>query len=279
MVEEGKEEDRGWVQLARRFKELTGKDLASYEGYFAQGFKPLKRTWSGKSYISIKRGRRERVIGPYSDELWELVQSIYEKCRSGQFTPLEGSKLEDEQAQVAIAGPTEVTGYLQELKDMIRAEIGRTRELTEAFYDYGISVLLVAISKSGSMEDFKKVAKGEISLKAALSRAAETVFKALDLYQSDAVQRFEERIRVLEEERDEARAAHAYAVAKMKELARVVERSLEPLLRFERLIIFYLTSCKVNANVLAMLLDKWLERIAKVGEELKGQITSLLAEP
>jgi hypothetical protein len=280
MVEEGKEEDRGWVQLARRFKELTGKDLASYEGYFAQGFKPLKRTWSGKSYISIKRGRRERVIGPYSDELWELVQSIYEKCRSGQFTPLEGSKLEDEQAQVAIAGPTEGMGYLQELKDMIRAEIGRTRELTEAFYDYGISVLLAALSKTGtSMEEFRKVAKGEVSLKTALSKAAETVFKALDLYQSDVVQRFEERIRALEEERDEARATYAHAVAKMKELARVVERFLEPLLRFERLIIFYLASCKVNANVLAMLLDKWLERIAKVGEELKGQITSLLAEP
>lgn len=161
--------------------------------------------------------------------------------------------------------------YLQELKDMIRAEIGKTRELTEAFYDYGINILLATLSKSGSsVEDFKKVAKGEASLRTALNKAAETVFRALDLYRSGAVRKLKERVRVLEEERDGARAAYAYAGAKMKEFARVVERSLEPLLRLEGLIMFYLTSCKVSADVLAMLLDVWLERIAKVREEFKG---------
>jgi hypothetical protein len=249
-------------------KKLMRMAEEEIERYVKQGYRPRVK---GK-YITLRKGNYERVVGPYSEELWELVQSVAKKYGGV------GGAVEEERVQAAIAGTTRGTGYLQELKEMIRAEIGRTRELTEAFYDYGISVLLAALSKTGtSMEEFRKVAKGEVSLKTALSKAAETVFKALDLYQSDVVQRFEERIRALEEERDEARAAYAYAVAKMREVTRAVERCVDPMVRLERVIMAYLAGGNVDPNVLAVLLDRWLGIEAeRVREEIRKQLSPLL---
>jgi len=148
----------------------------------------------------------------------------------------------------AIEGSVKGAGYLDELKGMIRTQIGRTRELTEEFYNLGLGVLFASLSKSGvSMEEFRKIASQEGPLREAFKRAGETVFKALEYYQSD-------RARAVEKERDEARAYASMIETKVEELA----RNVDPKLRFERMIQTYLFSGKVDPEILVTMIDKWL---------------------
>jgi len=158
-------------------------------------------------------------------------------------------KMEEKDLMTTLEGPAgRGEGYLAELKTMIRAEISRTRELTELFYDVGLGVLLAALRKSGmKIEDYRKIALERGAVREALKTAGETAFKALDYYESDTISK-------LEEERDEARVAYSLIAAKLKELT----ESLDPKIRLEKMIHTYLASGNVDANVLTTLIDKWL---------------------
>jgi len=132
---------------------------------------------------------------------------------------------------------------------MIRQQIGRTRELTEEFYNLGLGVLFASLSKSGmSMEDFRKIAMQEGSLREAFKKAGETAFKALEYYQSDLVTQ-------VEKERDEARAYSSVLRTRVDELV----KQLTPRIRLEKMIQTYLFSGNVQEATLMSLLDKWLE--------------------
>jgi lambda repressor-like predicted transcriptional regulator len=158
-------------------------------------------------------------------------------------------KMEEKDLMTTLEGPAgRGEGYLAELKSMIRAEISRTRELTELFYDVGLGVLLAALRKSGmKMEDYRKIALERGAVREALKTAGETAFKALEYYESDVVSK-------LEEERDEARVAYSLIAAQLKELT----ESLDPKVRLEKMIHTYLASGNVDVSVLTTLIDKWL---------------------
>lgn len=149
----------------------------------------------------------------------------------------------------AIEGSVKGAGYLDQLKDMIRTQIGRTRELTEEFYNLGLGVLFASLAKSGvSMEDFRKIAMQEGSLREAFKKAGETAFKALEYYQSDLVTQ-------VEKERDEARAYSTILRTRVDELV----KQLTPRIRLEKMIQAYLFSGNVENKTLMSLLDRWLE--------------------
>ena len=158
-------------------------------------------------------------------------------------------KMEEKDLMTTLEGPAgRGEGYLAELKTMIRAEISRTRELTELFYDVGLGVLLAALRKSGmKIEDYRKIALERGAVREALKTAGETAFKALEYYDSDVIGK-------LEEERDEARVAYSLIAAQLKELT----ESLDPKVRLEKMIHTYLVSGNVDATVLTTLIDKWL---------------------
>jgi hypothetical protein len=72
MTEEEKEEEEGKIPPA-----WAGIPL---QDYFDKGFKPYKRTdrrYPGKAWITLKRGRFEKSLGPYSEERWNLITSMY----------------------------------------------------------------------------------------------------------------------------------------------------------------------------------------------------------
>ena len=46
--------------------------------YFSEGFKPqIYRKSNGKRYIVLRKGDRKISLGPYTDERWELIRSMY----------------------------------------------------------------------------------------------------------------------------------------------------------------------------------------------------------
>jgi len=155
---------------------------------------------------------------------------------------------EDTSFMATVAGTTRGPGYLDEFKDMIRHQIGRSRELTEIFYNIGMGTLLASLSKSGmSMDAFRAIALKQTGLKEALEQAGATAFKALEYYQSNL-------ITTVEKERDEARAYSTVLKTQVEELL----KNMDPKFRLERMIQAYLLSGGVDANILMTLIDKWL---------------------
>ena len=63
--------------------------------------------------------------------------------------PLKALKRKRERVEASVIGSMEGgvkgPGYLEELKNMVRGQIGRTRELTEEFYNLGMGVLLASL--------------------------------------------------------------------------------------------------------------------------------------
>jgi hypothetical protein len=288
-------EGKGEERIPDEWAEIPIQD------YFDKGFRPNIKTVGNRKYITLKKGSYEKSLGPYDEEKWKLLNSMYP--RKKPFFPAgkvrEGGEMEeidmrikelqekglskeeivrimymegyptnklmmrglplatlgketeavtDRSVMAAIQGRAKGEGYLEELKEMIRGEISRTRELTELFYDVGLGVLLAALRKSGmKIDDYRKIALERGAVKDALKMAGETAFKALEYYESDAIGK-------LEEERDEARLAYSLVAAQLKELT----ESLEPKIRLEKMIHTYLASGNVDANVLTTLIDKWL---------------------
>lgn len=188
----------------------------------------------------------------------DLVRILYDEgYNTGEIMkrhlPLKVLKNRPQQTDETVMGAVEGVapkgaGYLEELKTMIRMEISRSRELTEAFYNLGLGALLASLHKSEmSVSEFRKIALQEGTLKDALHSAGDTVFKALEYYNSDAVSK-------VEAERDEARAAYTVSNAQLEEL----RKGLTPGVRLERMITAYLLSGNVTADALSELLDRWL---------------------
>jgi len=46
------------------------------QDYFDKGFRPYIRISKGRRYITLKRGRYEKSLGPYSEERWKLLLSL-----------------------------------------------------------------------------------------------------------------------------------------------------------------------------------------------------------
>jgi len=159
---------------------------------------------------------------------------------------------EDEQFLGAMKGRVRGEGYLDEFKNMIRAQVSRSRELTELCGNVGLGVMFAALHKSGvGMDDFRRIALNEGTIKDALGKAAETAFKALEYYKSD-------RIIKVEEERDEARAYASLLEAQIEDL----KRKLDPKFRLEKMIynlVLLSGTARVDPNALMTLVDKWLE--------------------
>jgi hypothetical protein len=110
-------------------------------------------------------------------------------------------------------------------------------------------VVFAALKKTNlATEGLRKIFANKEALTDAVSKAAETALKAIEAYDSDAMRR-------VEEERDAARAAYAFAVAKLKRL----EKALDPALRVEKMIHTYLLAGNTDHNVFSLLMDKWLE--------------------
>jgi len=245
------EEKSGEIRIPDEWKDIP------IQAYIDDGYRPRVKTLRGKKYISLKKGNREIGLGPFTEEKWAIITSIAPGSTKNQ--PKGGKIDEDQYVQASIRGVAKGEGYLEELKNMIRAQINRTRELSEFCYNLGLGILTAALSRSGiGIEEFRKIAMEEGSLKNALYRAAETAFKALEYYNLDAV-------RKLEDERDEARAAYSLVAAQLKNLM----KNLDPKFRLEKMIYTYLLSGNVDPNVLTSLIDKWLSmEIAKVREEV-----------
>lgn len=151
----------------------------------------------------------------------------------------------------AVEGAVKGTGYLQEIKDMVRLQIGRTREFTDEFYNLGLGVLLASLSKSGvTIDDFRKIASQQGPLREAFKKAGDTAFKALEYYQSDLITR-------VEAERDEARAYGSLLEAKVED----VKRRIDPKVRLEKMIynlVLLSGTVKMDPDALTNLIHEWL---------------------
>ena len=264
------------------------------QDYFDRGYRPTVRKSGKRKYIGLRKGSDFVSLGPYSEEKWkilvsmyprklkpevpiderikqlkeeglekeEIVKTLYKEGYSTQDIMTRGyplaalrkqrrNELTDDAVQASIRGVTRGEGYLQELKDMIRAQISRSRELAQICTNVGLGVLLASLRKSGlSIEEFRNIAMESGLLKEALQKAAETAFKALEYYESDKIEK-------LEAERDEARA---YATLLESKLEKVM-RSMDPKLRLEKMIynlVLLSGATKIDYNVLMKLVEKWL---------------------
>jgi len=184
-----------------------------------------------------------------------ITQTLYEEGYSTHdimkhHLPLKSLKTskKDDSVISSLAGTTRGPGFLDEFKTMFQQQISRNKELTDVFYNIGLGSLLAALNKSGlSMDDFRKIALKKEGLREALEAAGETVFKALEYFESDLVVN-------VEKERDEARAYSTILTSKVNKLL----ENLDPKFRLEKMIQTYLFSGNVDPDTLDRLIDKWL---------------------
>jgi len=195
----------------------------------------------------------------------EIVNTLYEEGYLTKDIMEQGLSLRyirkkedvsDETIQAIIAGvPGKGLGYISEWKELVRNQMSRSRQLTEVFYDLGLTILLASLSKSGlSIEEFSKIFSAEGKLKDALTTASETAFKALEYYEADAMSK-------LEKERDEARAYSIFLENSMDQVSKELEQALDPKLRLEKMIynmVLMSGSTDIDPQALRVLLDRWL---------------------
>lgn len=56
-----------------------GWELIDFGALFEEGWKPSVRTKkSGRSYIRIRYGNKEKSLGPYTQDKWRIVNQIYD---------------------------------------------------------------------------------------------------------------------------------------------------------------------------------------------------------
>jgi len=63
--------EEGNIEIPEEWRSIPIQD------YFAKGFKPRIKRKGGREYITLRRGDREKSLGPYSEERWELIMSMY----------------------------------------------------------------------------------------------------------------------------------------------------------------------------------------------------------
>jgi len=158
----------------------------------------------------------------------------------------------EEGAMSQVQGRVRGEGWLEEVKNLVRYQVFRTREFTEFFYNVGLASSLAAIKKSGvKLEDLEKLTASKTGdLMGTLSQAPKTIFRALEAYDADMIPK-------LEQERDEARFEAINLAAQMDEL----KRKMEPMYRLENMIYklsMLSATSKVDPTVINELLDRWL---------------------
>lgn len=231
------------------------------EDYFEEGYYPYKRVKGLRSYITLKKGRREKSLGVYTPERWERINTLYQQSQPAEAAPT-GRKTEDDVIMSALRGRVRGEGYLGELKDMIRRQISLSREFTVACTNAGVQIVFAALKKGGvSQDEISRISTDVGALKNVVDKATESALKALEYYDV-------ERIEGLERERDEARVAWALVVAQAKKFAKY----MEPKAGLERMIHTYLLSGRrVDPNIMAVLVEKWLSiEVTKVLKSIRN---------
>jgi hypothetical protein len=61
------------IDIPNEWREIQFQDL------FANGWKPRIKTQKGISYITLRRGNKEKSLGPYQEDRWQLVMSMFPK--------------------------------------------------------------------------------------------------------------------------------------------------------------------------------------------------------
>jgi len=141
-------------------------------------------------------------------------------------TAARSGKLDDDSTQAIIASGTRGTGYMQELKDMVRRQVSLSSEFASACTNAGIQVVLSALRRTElKPEELRRVFTDKDNLKDVVGKATETALKALEYYDSD-------RITEVESERDEARAYACLLEAQIDD----IKRRLDPKFRLEKMI-------------------------------------------
>ena len=159
---------------------------------------------------------------------------------------IKAERAKDEDSHIAaMAGITKGEGYLAEQKDFIRFEFSRNTVVMKFVVDLGYAVFLAALSKTGVPPE--DLLKNPDDLLKALTPLREMVFKAIQYYDSD-------KINKVEGERDEARAYSSYLAAQWEDIA----KQLDPKFRLEKMINTYLFSGSADTDLLLSLIDKWL---------------------
>ncbi|MCJ7631951.1 hypothetical protein MUP77_06100 [Candidatus Bathyarchaeota archaeon] len=51
----------------------------AFQDFFANGWKPRIKTTKGIGYITIRKGNNEKSLGPYDEDRWRLVMSMFPK--------------------------------------------------------------------------------------------------------------------------------------------------------------------------------------------------------
>jgi hypothetical protein len=290
--EEGKDEEEEEEELGYNFEALgfpPDWDELRLREYLSNRYHPIiDQDKNNRKYIFLRKDGEWISLGKYSDEKWKVVNKIKEEVDTRppieeRIKELRKEKLNNfDMAQVLykegyptqqilkaglplrkagrkvsegdelvekLASSTKWPGYAEELKELIRKQISLSREFAEACTEAGVQVVFAALKKTNlATDDLRKIFTNKEALTDAVSKAAETALKAIEAYDSDAMRR-------VEEERDEARAAYAFAVAKLKQL----EKALDPALSVEKMIHTYLMSGNVDPNVFSQLMDNWLE--------------------
>jgi len=135
-------------------------------------------------------------------------------------------KMDDDSTQAILASGTRGTGYMQELKDMVRRQVSLSSEFASACTNAGVQVVLSALRRTElKPEEVRRVFTDKDNLKAVVDKATETALKALEYYDSD-------RITKVENERDEARAYACLLEAQIDD----IKRRLDPKFRLEKMI-------------------------------------------
>lgn len=59
------------------------------QDYFDKGFKPrVKTDRNGRQYITLRKGNREKSLGPYREDRWFLLTDMYPKKRPAPSLPV-----------------------------------------------------------------------------------------------------------------------------------------------------------------------------------------------
>jgi len=264
------------------------------QDYFDRGYRPSVRKSGRKRYMGLRKGPDFISLGPYTDEKWELLKSMYPRKLSPEIPiderieelkkeglsreeiatalyedgyptqaimssgyPLAAlgkrgrNEVDDRTVQSAVKGATKGPGYLQELKEMIRTQIGLSREFAQACTTAGATITLAALKRTNvSTAELKDVFRSTEALTNVVAKATETALKALEYYDA-------ERIEHLERERDEARAMVVLLEAQLDK----IKQNMDPMVRLERMIYnlaLLSGTARVDHKIVMAIMEKWL---------------------
>jgi len=264
------------------------------QDYFDKGYRPTIRKSGGKKYIYLRRGDDLQSIGPYTEERWKLLVSMYPR----KLTPDIPIKERIEQLKEEGLSREEIAralyneGYSTQAIMRERYSIRNLAKTTGSEVDDRTvqSAVKGATRGPGYLQELKDMIRTQISLSREFAEACTTagvkvLFAALKMggvseeeigqittnvgalenvvdkatkMALKAIEYYDaERIEQLERERDEARAMVVLLEAQLDK----IKQSLDPLVRLERMIYnlaLLSGTVKVDHNVIMAIMEKWL---------------------